>query len=135
MDIFFNNTLKFPNSNRKIHENICYCWSTKFFFNSGFKINRNITLQLVYYIYMMWWLTRCQICNLSRCYNFVNFDNLNSTLAKTQGSLYNLNSSLANTQGSLYVHTGKRLIQYSFINIQVKFNLTSMYRPGHNKQG
>ena len=26
-------------------------------------------------------------CNLSRCYNLVSFFNLNSTLAKTQGSL------------------------------------------------
>ena len=38
------------------------------------------------------------ICNLSRCYNLVSF--------------YSLNSSLAKTQGSLYVHTGKRLIRY-----------------------
>ena len=35
-------------------------------------------------------------CNLFRCYNLVSFSNLNSSLAKTQGSLY--------------VHTGKRLI-------------------------
>ena len=33
---------------------------------------------------------------------------------------YNLNSSLAKTQGSLYVHTGKRLIRYYFIKQQVE---------------
>ena len=37
-------------------------------------------------------------CNLSRCCNLVSFFNLNSTLAKTQGSLY--------------VHSGKQLIRY-----------------------
>ena len=44
------------------------------------------------------WSFASTYCNLSRCYNFVSF--------------YNLNSSLAKTQGSLYVHTGKRLIRY-----------------------
>ena len=40
--------------------------------------------------------------------------------AKTSLVFYNLNSSLAKTQGSLYVHTGKRLIRYSFIKQQVE---------------
>ena len=44
-------------------------------------------------------------CNLSRCYNLD--DNSTQSLIRTY-----LNSSLAKTQGSLYVHTGKRLIRY-----------------------
>ena len=47
----------------------------------------------------------------------------------------NLNSTLAKTQGSLYIHSGKRLIRYYFIDQQVEIYLTGMYRPVHNKQG